>query len=346
MKLDSSSLAISLLLLSERASAWSHTSEARFRQALRNEYTLVAFVDPTQPSASALEAQWTSIQETERDNNVVSIDCSTNAPLCDSYGVLTYPAIRLFHPSGRMTRYRGPKKASAITSFLRRSLRPTISRLDDKNITSFLSIDDVVVVAHIAPDDTATMGRFESLATWYRDRYSFAVQPLKGEGRPWLACFNVPDDEGSELVELEGRVDAMERFVEKCATPLVVELTRRNEMQLLNMGKSLVHYFVTTDELRTAWIKEARKLAKTYKEYLLFTIIDANEYPEMMTTLGLKPGARRALVVHSPHNGDRFPYPSGEAVTAQKVEKWMMDIIQGKIKPWDGKEESRGHDEL
>lgn len=345
MKLGSNCLAASLLMLAERASAWSHISEPRFRQALRNEYTLVAFVDPTQPSSSALESEWVSIQTTERDNNVVSLDCSVRPTLCDEYGVLTYPAIRLFHSSGQMLRYRGPKKAPSITAFLRRALRPSVSTLTDKNSTSFLAIDDVVVVAHIAASDTTTLSRFRNLATWYKDRYSFAVQELEGEGKPWLACANVPDDESHETVELE-KVNAMERFVEKCASPLVVELTRRNEMQLLNMGKSLVHYFVTTDELRSAWILEARKLAKQYKEYLTFTIIDANEYPNMMISLGLKPGARRALAVHSPHNGDRFPYPSDRSVTAEKVETYLMDIIQGKIKPWDGTEEGLSHDEL
>lgn len=112
------------------------------------------------------------------------------------------------------------------------------------------------------------------------------------------------------------------------------------------MGKSLVHYFVTTDALRDAWLPQARKLAKQYKEYLLFTVIDANEYPDMMTSLGLTPGVRRGLALHSPHNGGIFPYPAGASVTATKIEAFLLDIIAGKIKPWDGSEESRVHDEL
>ena len=63
--------------------------------------------------SKALEPEWIAIQESERDNNVVSVDCAAKPRLCDEYGVVSYPAIRLFHADGRVDRYRGARRASA-----------------------------------------------------------------------------------------------------------------------------------------------------------------------------------------------------------------------------------------
>ena len=117
--------------------------------------------------------------------------------------------------------------------FLRRSLRPTISHLDDKNITSFLSIDDVVFVAHVASGDSHTLGRFTSLAEKFRDRFSFAIGPPQHQSA--LDCFNTQDDEQHSTVDL-GTVEALNSFVKLCSTPLIVELTRRNEMEYMNVS--------------------------------------------------------------------------------------------------------------
>jgi len=63
--------------------------------------------------SKALESEWIAIQESERDNNVVSVDCAAKPRLCDEYDVASYPAIRLFHGDGRVDRYRGARRSSA-----------------------------------------------------------------------------------------------------------------------------------------------------------------------------------------------------------------------------------------
>ncbi len=120
-----------------------------------------------------------------------------------------------------------------IVPFLQRSLRPELSRLDDKNITSFLSIDDVVFVSHLAPGDANLAGRFADLAARYRDRYSFAAGP--GQHQSAVACYNNQDDEQRSTSQLE-TVESLDAFVKLCTTPLIVELTRRNEIEYMNVS--------------------------------------------------------------------------------------------------------------
>ena len=110
------------------------------------------------------------------------------------------------------------------------------------------------------------------------------------------------------------------------------------------MGKSLVHYFVSDNDQREPYVNEMRPLAKKYHEYLAFTTIDSNEYPDMLGMLGL---TGQGLSVQNPNNGDVFPYPSRQPVTAVNVEQFLMGIIQGHVKPWNGEfEQASGHDEL
>ena len=113
----------------------------------------------------------------------------------------------------------------------------------------------------------------------------------------------------------------------------------------MQSGKSLVHYFVRTDEERAAYVAEIRPLAKKYAEYLHFTTTDADEYPDAVEMMGLRRGSG-GLSVQNPSNGDVFPYTSGQRITAAAVEAFLGDIIQGRVKAWNGASNTGGHEEL
>lgn len=114
------------------------------------------------------------------------------------------------------------------------------------------------------------------------------------------------------------------------------------------MGKSIVHYFTSSDEDRESYTSAIRPLAKRYKEYLLFVTTDMNEYPQMLSMTGHKPGSSNVVSVVNPINGGAFPY-RGKDITATTIEGFLQDISSGKVKPWDGlhlDEEGIKHEEL
>ena len=60
--------------------------------------------------SKSLEPEWTSMQAAEKDDNIVSFDCSSNIKVCkQDFDVASFPAIRLYHRDGRMDRYRGDR---------------------------------------------------------------------------------------------------------------------------------------------------------------------------------------------------------------------------------------------
>lgn len=93
-----------------------------------------------------------------------------------------------------------------------------------------------------------------------------------------------------------------------------------------------------------------RSVAKMYKEYLVFVTVDTNEYGDLAAPLGLASGKFPALSVQNPMFGQVFPYPRTKKITPEAVGGFLMDIVQGKVSPWDGmmpaEEGGNPHDEL
>ncbi|KAI1506430.1 ER-resident thioredoxin [Biscogniauxia marginata] len=327
------------LSLSDCILAWQHTSGDEFRRAISgHNHALVA------SSSQALESEWLPIAESE--DALISVDCSVEAALCSEFGVISYPALRFFDGHGGMRPYRGPRKASAITSFLKRAVRPAVSKLSENKLAAFKTVDDVVFIAHLNPNDEHIKDAFKTVASQYRDRSSFGSVETSGSTN--IVCYNNRDGQRSKISDLTA-IDSLPKFVETCMEPLIGEFTRANEMKYLQAGKSLVFYFATTSKDSEAFVDAMRPVAKMYKEYLNFVTVDANEYADLALPLGIAPGAFPALSVQNPMFGQVFPLPRREKITPENVGRFVMDIVQGKVKPWDGQLEDEGshsHDEL
>lgn len=78
----------------------------------------------------ALLSQWNAVQDDV--SSTISIDCGSAKDTCAELDVVSVPAIRLYHGEN-MFRFRGPRKASSITSFLRRLQSPAMTRLSEED---------------------------------------------------------------------------------------------------------------------------------------------------------------------------------------------------------------------
>ncbi|KAI0469366.1 hypothetical protein F4859DRAFT_487936 [Xylaria cf. heliscus] len=339
MKLESYILLISALLSS--GWAWEHTSEQDFRRAISgHNHALVA----CKTGSQTLEPEWMSIADAHK--SLMSIDCSSESALCDEFGVISYPALRYFDGHGDTKSYRGPRRASAIAAFLKRAVRPTITILDEEKSTKFQSVDETVLIAHVNPRDEHVVTAFETIASQYQDRASFGS--IATEGITTIVCYNNKDEQKFTLSDLLA-IDALPKLVDSCMAPLIGEFTRGNEMKYLQSGKSLVLFFATSLKGREEFVNKMRPVAKIYKEYLSFVTVDADEYADFAAPLGLTSGVFPALAVQNPMYGQTFPYPSGAEISPETVGAFVMDIVQGKVKPWDGQsrqEKVQTHDEL
>ncbi|KAL7623688.1 hypothetical protein AAE478_005240 [Parahypoxylon ruwenzoriense] len=336
-------------LLAGTPVAWEHTDEKEFRRAISgHNYALVAFIEPSTAPSQALEPEWTFAAESE-EKALISINCASTPSLCREFGVISYPTLRFFDGHGEMTSYRGPRRAKPILSYLKRAVRPTVSKLDTDKIPAFQLSDDFVVVAQINPQDAHVKTAYDTLASEYRDRLSFGSAETVGSTT--VACYNNRDGQQFTVSDLGG-INALSKLVESCLTPMIGEFTRANEMEYLQSGKSLVFYFASSPRDRDAYVEKMLSVSKMYKEYLSFVTVNVEEYGDLAAPLGLAPGAFPALSVQNPGFGQVFPYARGKEITPETVGGFLMDIVQGRVKPWDGTTpapdaaEENSHDEL
>ncbi|XXG96354.1 hypothetical protein Hte_002636 [Hypoxylon texense] len=298
--------------------------------------------------SQALESEWIAATETEK-KAMMSIDCASAASLCREFGVISYPALRFFDGHGKMTPYRGPRRASSILSYIKRAARPSVTNLKNEKIQAFESSDDYVVVARINSQDAHIKTAYNTLASQYQDRLSFGS--AETTSATTVSCFNNQDSQQFTISDLTA-IDALPKLIESCLTPVIGEFTRANEMKYLQSGKSLVFYFAPSSADRDAYVDAMRSVAKMYKEYLEFVTVDTDEYGDLAAPLGLAPGKFPALSVQNPMYGQVFPYPRSKKITAELVGGFLMDIVQGKVQPWDGTtvsaddESGSTHDEL
>lgn len=54
----------------------------------------------------------------------------------------------------------------------------------------------------------------------------------------------------------------------------------------------------------------------------------------MLPALGHLKGSLPAVSVFNPMYGQVFPFGKGKKITAESVEGFVMDIVQGKVQPW------------
>ncbi|KAI1760632.1 thioredoxin-like protein [Hypoxylon sp. FL1150] len=309
------------------AAAWAHTDEAEFRRAIGG-HNQVLVASPSQ----ALESEWTIATETEK-NALISVDCASASSLCREFGVISYPALRFFDGHGKMTPYRGPRRASAMLSYIKRAARPSVTILKDEKVQKFQASDDYVVVAQVNPQDAHIKKAYNKLASQYQDRLSFGSKETTSATT--VSCFNNKDGQQSTLSDLTA-IDALPNLIETCLTPVIGEFTRANEMKYLQSGKSLVFYFAPSPADRDAYVDAMRSVAKMYQEYLVFVTVDTNEYGDLAASLGLASDKFPALSVQNPMYGQVFPYPRQKKITAELVGGFLMDIVQGRVQPWDG----------
>ncbi len=74
--------------------------------------------------------------------------------------------------------------------------------------------------------------------------------------------------------------------------------------------------------------------------------VDAVEYGHLIPALGLTDTGSPALAVFNPIYGHIFPYYGGKGITLEIVESFVIDIVQGRIKPLGTEEGRVAHNEL
>lgn len=96
----------------------------------------------------------------------------------------------------------------------------------------------------------------------------------------------------------------------------------------------MVYLFAETENDRAELRRTLFKSVKGNYESLTCVTVDHLEYPELQAKLGLETGVFPAGAVHQLSTDRIYPYPKGLPIDSRSLQKWGLDVWQGRIKPW------------
>ncbi|KAL1970206.1 hypothetical protein VTN77DRAFT_5366 [Rasamsonia byssochlamydoides] len=286
------------------------------------------------------------------------------------------------------TRYRGARTASTINSYLLKQHLPPVTILTSKEaLDNFKAIDDHVFIVYLddsssSPpsssgkkdgDDAENLLQeiFTSVARDNHHHFVFGMvldRELAEADKlpvppPCIVSYKVAEDD-NEALQLSNLPtftrETLEDFVSTTAHSAIGEITRRNTDGYFASPRPILAYiFYDNPTDRTNLRRELIPVAKRYRGYVQFVTIDGEEYGHMASSLELKskPGRERlfpAFVVHAMFNDQVFVYDQDAPITRERVDRFVLDILQGKMSPTSGhgetetekQDEKNDHDEL
>ncbi|KAK3379459.1 thioredoxin-like domain-containing protein [Lasiosphaeria ovina] len=322
------------------ARAWDHSTPQDLEQAVASgEFALVAFVLNDEPKSASLEPEWLAAAAagTER---LLSIDCLSAAETCARYDIASYPSVALFHSGKPVSPYRGARQASALLSFAARRKQPAVPEaVDAGNIAAFKAADEIVFIAFLDPQDHASAAEFSDVAARYRDEFRFgtskdiAVAEAEGVRAPVVVCYRLDDEHSATFSSLDstGKLDA---WVQEASRSVLGDLTLWNRQRLLDRGWPMVYLFAPTESERQELRQTLYKFAKSYYDSLTSVVVDPLEFPELMGQMGLDANVFPAGAVHQLSKDRIYRYPRDKPLDSRGIQRWGLDVYQGRIKPW------------
>jgi protein disulfide-isomerase A1 len=96
----------------------------------------------------------------------------------------------------------------------------------------------------------------------------------------------------------------------------------------------MIYLFAPTEPERAKLRIALHRFARSYYDSLTAALVDPLEHPGLMERLGLDPGVLPAGAVHQLSKDRIYPYPQGQPFDSNALQKWGLDVWQGRIKPW------------
>lgn len=319
--------------------AWEHVSPQELETGLKeHDVAIVAFVSPSEEKSKALEIEWT-LAAPEAKVPFLSIDCASHASACEQHDASSYPSVKLFSKGVVQSTYMGPRRASALLVWIGRAQRQAVSEVDAESLNAFKSIDETVFIAFLDAADEPPRLAFADAASRFRDEFTFGVvvdaDALASEGleAPVVKCYKSIDGD-TQFHRGSLDLEALEVFVKEASRPVIGELLPHNHQRFLDRGWPMIYIFGNTEAQRNELRNSLKKMARGQYDALTMVTVDPLEFPDLQEKLGLELGVFPSGAVHRLSKNRIYPYPKGLPVTPNALQKWGLDVLQGRVKPW------------
>lgn len=237
--------------------------------------------------------------------------------------------------------------------------RPAVTELGLESVEAFKKIDDVVFIGYINAEDAAARQSLSAVADKYRQEFTFglvSVEPASQTENMEISTVvcHVAEDERTKSFDSFAEPNSLDTFVSESSRRTIGELTRENQQRLLNVstatqplypstsdsisniqrGWPMVYLFGESEADRAELRQKLLGFGKSCSDSLTCVTVDHLEFPDLQERLGLEPGVFPAGAVHQLSQNKIYPYPRGLALEKRSLQKWGLDVWQGRVKPW------------
>jgi protein disulfide-isomerase A1 len=108
----------------------------------------------------------------------------------------------------------------------------------------------------------------------------------------------------------------------------------------------MVYLFAPTEAERASLRKSIYSFARDQYSSLSAATVDPFEFPDLQASLGLEPDVFPAGAVHQLSKDRIYPYPRGQPYSSAALQKWGLDVYQGRVRPWTPPGVTTSYDDL
>lgn len=215
---------------------------------------------------------------------------------------------------------------------------PAVSLLTEDTIDDFKTQDKVVLVGYFEADDKESNATFTAVAEKLRDSYLFGASSdaelAKAEGAKFPSVVLYKSfDEGKNVFDEAFDVEAIEKFASVKSIPLIGEVGPETYAGYMATGIPLAYIFAEEASEREALAKDLKEVAEKHRGAVSFATIDAKAFGAHAGNLNLKADQWPAFAIQDTVNNKKFPFDQDSKITADLIDKFVQEFVDGKVEP-------------
>ncbi|XP_063700752.1 protein disulfide-isomerase [Culicoides brevitarsis] len=276
-------------------------TKGNFQKAITdNEFILVEFYAPWCGHCKALAPEYVKAAKllSDQDSKIKlgKVDATEEGELAEQFGVRGYPTLKFFR-NGNPVEYNGGRQADDIVGWLNKKTGPPAKELNTvEEAEAMLADNQVVVVGFFKDRESAEAKAFLGAASAVDDQ-PFAITSNEDVYKKYDAkCGSVvlfkKFDEGKAVFEGEATEEAVKKFVATQSLPLVIDFNHDSAQKIFGgeIKSHLLMFLSKEAGHMEKYTEVARKVAKDYRNQVLFVSINADEedHQRILEFFGMK----------------------------------------------------------
>lgn len=312
-------------------------STGNFKELIGSDSpVLVEFFAPWCGHCKKLAPEFESAASSLKSQNIklAAIDCTIEKEICEKQGIKGYPTLAVFRSGAEVTKYQGPREASAIVKFMKKQAAPAVTQITNADeLKKFREADDVVIVGFFKDSNSETASTFSKLAEQMRADHSFAVMseipPSYKDGQ--IVLFKKFDENEVTFTETVS-VEALAKFVARESIPLAAEIGPENYSKYIESGIPMAYFFYADEKQKEQYTPALQAAAKSVKGKVNTVFINGALYGQHADVLNLAQ-EWPAFAIHDMATDMKYPMAKSEKLTAEVLTKHVQSFVAGTLTP-------------